>query len=48
MQSQSQGQAVQGRVLGIESGMAQVIAQVGSIGREVHEHRTSGHLFLPL
>ena len=32
-QTQSQGQAVQGRVLGMESGMAQVMAQVGSLGR---------------
>ena len=41
-QSHSQGQAVQGRVVGMESGMAQVLAQVGSLGREVHEHRAAG------
>ena len=40
-QTQSQGQAVQGRVLGMESGMAQVMAQVGSLGREVQQQKAS-------
>ena len=31
-QSQTQGQAVQGRVLGMETGIAQVMAQVGGVG----------------
>ena len=39
--SQSQGQAVQGRVQGMESGIAQVLAQVGSLGREVQQHKAS-------
>ena len=40
-QTQTQGQVVQGRVLGMESGMAQVIAQVGSLGREVQQQKES-------
>ena len=37
--SQTQGQAVQGRVIGIETGMAQVLAQVGGLVREVQQQK---------
>ena len=40
-QFQSQGQAVQGRVLGMETGIAQVMAQVGGLGREVQQQKAS-------
>ena len=47
-QSHSQGQAVQGRVVGMESGMAEVLAQVGRLGCEVHEHRAAAASFPPV
>ena len=39
--SQSQGQAVQGRVVGMEAAMAQVMAQVGGLGREVQHQKST-------
>ena len=45
-QSQSQGQAFQGRVLGMEKGMAQVITQVGGWGMRCSNRKHPCHPFL--